>query len=167
MQTRIKECFERNRKALSLRPSIGRGTATTRVRLVEGLACEIEDGRWTMNVDLSAKSGGTGGAPDPGVYGRGALGSCLAIAYALWAAEAELPIDSLSVEIEADYDARGMYGVDGAIADYPEIRYRVILKSPAPDEEIEAVLADAEQHCNYLNVFTRAREIKRELRIDR
>ena len=122
MQATIKKCFERNARALKLRPALGRGTATTTVRLVEGVACEIEDGPWKLSVDLSAKSGGSGAAPDPGVYGRGALGACMAICYAQWAARRDLPLDDLRVEVEADYDARGMFGVGDVIADYTAIR---------------------------------------------
>jgi len=167
MQHEIRTCFERNRKALMLRPSVGRGTAVTKVRLVDGVGCEIEDGRWSMKVDMSPRSGGKGDAPDPGVYGRGALGSCLAVAYALWAARLGVPIDELTVEIHADYDSRGMYGIDGAVADYREIRFHVTVKSPASDGEILAMLQEAEEHCIYFNVFSRPRELKRELTIER
>ncbi len=75
----IKLAFERNAKAMSLRPSVGQGTAVTKVRLRDGLTCDVEDGNWKLTVDGPAKSGGDGRGPDPGVYGRMALGSCLAI----------------------------------------------------------------------------------------
>jgi len=163
MQATIKKIFERNARALKLRPTLGRGTASTSVRLVDGLRCEISDGPWTLNVDLSPKSGGGGTAPDPGVYGRAALGACLAISYTQWAAMRELPIDDLRVDVEADYDARGMLGVGDVVADYTAIRFRVTVRSAAPDEQIESVLAEAEERCNYLNVFKRAREIQRDL----
>lgn len=167
MQATIKTCFERNVRALELRPTLGRGTAATKVRLVEGLRCEVEDGPWSLNVDLSAKSGGSGSAPDPGVLGRGALGACLAISYAQWAAYRELPLEELAVDVEADYDARGMFGIGDVVADYTEIRFRVTVRSAASDDEIEAVLSEAEERCNYLNVFTRARDVRRALRIER
>jgi len=41
---RIKERFERNARAVELRPSVGRYTSRSRVRLREGLTCDIEDG---------------------------------------------------------------------------------------------------------------------------
>src|SRR3990167_2464843 len=81
----IKTTFERNARAVSLRPAAARGTATTRVTLREGLTCDVQDGAWQLAVDMPQKSGGDGSAPDPGVYGRTALGSCLAIGYAMWA----------------------------------------------------------------------------------
>ncbi len=40
----IREAFERNRKAMELRPAIARGTATTTCRTIDGLTCEVTDG---------------------------------------------------------------------------------------------------------------------------
>ncbi|MHC4959571.1 MAG: OsmC family protein [Planctomycetota bacterium] len=161
----LKSTFARNARAVAKRPSIGQGTAVTRARLNGAVGCEIEDGAWRLRMDLSKKSGGDGAAPDPGVYGRSALASCLVGSYALWAAKRGVEIDEIAVEIQADYDARGMYGVDGVIADYTAIRYTVAISSPAPDEEIEALARDAEKHCNYLNLFRRPHEMRGELKI--
>lgn len=167
MQTELKQTFERNAKAVTKRPSMGQGTVVTRIRKTGAVGCEVVDGPWKLDVDLSANSGGTGDAPDPGVYGRSALGACLCAAYSLWAAKREVPIDDLAIEIHADYDVRGMYGVGGVIADYTAIRSVVTIKSPAPADEIEAMLREAEEHCIYLNVFTRPRDLRRELHIER
>src|SRR5438067_1544464 len=76
---RLKSAFERNAKAMTLRPSLRQGTARTKVSLRDGLTCDVEDGNWKLTVDASPKSGGDGRGPDPGVFGRAALGSCLAI----------------------------------------------------------------------------------------
>src|SRR5688500_167166 len=89
---RIRLTFERNAKALALRPAFGQGTAVTKVRLVDGLACEIEEGPWKLTADMSEKSGGKNSAPNPGIFGRAALGSCLAMGYAQWAARLGVPI---------------------------------------------------------------------------
>jgi uncharacterized OsmC-like protein len=167
MQRAIKESFQRNARAVTLRPSVGQGTAVTDVSLIEGLRCEIRAGDWRLPVDLSTRSGGTGEAPDPGVYGRGALGACLAISIAQWAAHREVPIEALSVRVEADYDTRGTYGIGEVPADYTAVRYTVSLKSPAPEDAIRAVVRDAERHCIYLNVFARPRDVAREIRIER
>src|SRR3972149_4185870 len=71
----LKTALERNIKAIELRPSIGRGTAVTKVRIRDGCTAEIEDGGWKLIADESGKDGGNGEGPDPGVYGRAALGS--------------------------------------------------------------------------------------------
>lgn len=165
-QERIKTAVERSVKAMTLRPTIARGTAVTRVRARQGLTCEIEDGRWTLTADMPAKVGGEASGPDPGVFGRSALGSCLAVGYLMWAARREVPVDSLEVEIQADYDARGEYGVGDVRPGYEEIRYIVTVESEAPEAEIREWLDEAEPHIPYLEVFRRPQNLRRELRIN-
>lgn len=163
----LQETFRRNARALALRDSVGRGTAVTTATLIDGVRSRVTDGDWSFEVDLSARSGGTGAAPDSGVYGRGALASCLASTYALWAAHRGVRIDELRVEVHADYDARGMYGVGDALADYVAIRPVVTIRSSAPDEEIRALLREADEHCVYLNVFRLPHDLAPVVHIER
>ena len=122
----IKEALERNVKVVQARPSVGQGTAITKVTLNPGLACEVEDGPWRFNVGMTEKYGGLNNGPNPGVYGRAALGSCLAIGYGMWAARLEVPIRSLTVEVRARYDVRGELGVDESVRPgYGDIVYVV------------------------------------------
>jgi len=161
---KIKTAFERQTKAVTLRPGIGQGTAVTKVSVRESLTCEIEEGDWRLTADMSPKWGGNGAGPNPGIFGRGALGSCLAIGYMMWAAKLGVPITSLDVEIHADYDTRGMCAVgDEAPAGYTGIRYVVNLESPAAEEDIVRVLDMADAHSSYLDVFTRAVPAQRDI----
>jgi uncharacterized OsmC-like protein len=165
VEQQLKTVIDRTVKALSLRPSIGQGTAVTRVRLTEGLACAIEDGPWRLTADISPKHGGSDAGPNPGVLGRAALGSCLAIGYAMWAARLGVEITALEVEVQADYDARGQYGVDGVPPGYTEIRYVVTVSADATESDILRVLDEADAHSPYLDLFTNAQSVRRELRM--
>lgn len=160
---RIRTAFERNAKALALRPSIGQGTAVTTVRLRDGLTCEIEDGPWSLTADLSESHGGREEGPDPGVLGRAGLGSCLAAGYAMWAARRGVPIHELTVEIEADYDARPELGVvDDLSPAYSEVRVIVTVESEAPEAEVCEVLSEAEAHSPWLKIFQEPVRVVRE-----
>jgi len=162
---RIRTTFERSVKALTLRPAMGQGTAVTKVRVRDGMTCDIEDGRWSLVADLSEKSGGTGAGPDPGVLGRAALGSCLAMSYAKWAAARGVPISGVEVEIQADYDARGEYGIEDVSPGYLEVRYVVTVESAAPEEEILSLLDEADTYTPWLDVFARPQELRRDVRV--
>src|SRR5262245_42135009 len=141
----IKTAMERNAKAVSLRPAIGQGTAVTRVTLRDGLACDIVEGPWRLVAGMGDKYGGTAAGPTPGVLGRAALGSCLALGYAMWAARLEVPLDSLEVEVQADYDARGELGVsDDVRPGYSAVRYIVTVASPADEADVRRLLETAE-----------------------
>lgn len=164
---KIREAFERNAKALGLRPSVGQGTAVTRVSVCDGFACKVEDGPWQLTVDMAEKSGGTNTGPNPGVLGRAALGSCLALTYVMWAAKLGVPLDALQVEVQADYDARGYHGVGNVRPGYNEIRYVVRVASKAPDEEVLRMLDAADAHCDYLAVFSEPQKVRREVQLNR
>ena len=160
----IRNAFERNKRALQLKPTIGQRTATTNVRVSDGLLCEIEEGPWRLTVDASPKVGGTAKGPDPGVLGRAALGSCLAMTYVRWAAVLGVPVSSFEVKIDADYDAAGEYGIDDVAADYQEVRYTVTVESDATDGEIQHLLDMAEENTPYLQVFRKPQNVRRILR---
>jgi uncharacterized OsmC-like protein len=162
----IRQAIERNVKAVSLRPSIGQGTAVTRVRLRPGLACDVEEGPWRFTVGMTDKYGGTNEGPNPGVYGRGAVGSCIAIGYGMWAARLGVPIDSLDVEIQADYDARGELGVAPEVPPgYLGMRYIVTVESSAPESDIVRMLDTADRHSSWRDDIARAVPISREVRV--
>lgn len=163
---KIRVAVERNVKAVSLRPSVGQGTATTKVRLRPGLACEVEEGAWRLVVGMTEKYGGTNAGPNPGVFGRTALGSCLAIGYAMWAARLGVPLDALEVEVQADYDVRGELGVaDQVTPGYAEVRYVVTVESPASEADVLRMLDTADRYSSYRDVFARAVAVRREARI--
>jgi uncharacterized OsmC-like protein len=163
---KIRTALERNAKAVALRPTLGQGTAKTLVRLKPGLECQIVEGAWTLTVGMSEKSGGTDAGPNPGILGRGALGSCLAIGYAMWAARLGVTFEALEVQIEADYDSRGELGVsDDVPPGYREVRYVVSISSPASEKDVRNVIDTADKYSPYRDVFARAHDVRRELRI--
>ena len=161
----MKAVLDRNAKALELRPSIGQGTAVTRVRLTGGLACQIEEGGWKLAADMSAKSGGANTGPNPGILGRASLGSCLAIGYAMWAARRGVEIRSLAVEVHADYDTRAEYGLDGVRPGYRQVRCIVNVESDAPEVEVRRVLDEANAASSYLHVWQDPQDVCLDIRV--
>ena len=163
----IRRAAERNAQAVARSPGDGQGTAVTRVRLRPGLACDVEDGPWRFTVGMSAKHGGTDAGPNPGVYGRGAVGSCLAVGYGIWAARLGVPIDALEVAVHADYDARGELGVDESVPPgYLAMRYVVTVQIPASDAEILRLLDTADRFSSWRDDMMRAMPVTREVRIN-
>ena len=158
--------LERKAQEIALRPSTGQGTATTRVTLKPGLECDIEEGTWKLTAGIGEQMGGNNAGPNPGILGRGALGSCLAIGYGMWAARLGVPIDALEVEVQADYDSRGELGIaDDVSPGYVQVRYRVIVTSPAPEPDVQRALDIADKHSPYRDVYARAQDVRRETTI--
>lgn len=162
---KIRLAFERSHKALSLKPTLGLGTGTSITRVVNGLTCEVTEGPWKFKTDMPEAAGGNAAAPTPGVYGRAALGSCLAIGYMMRAARDNINIQSLEVEVQASYDDGPLFGTNNEVPGYLQVKYIVRIESDASEETIMQLLDEADQHSPYLDVFTRAQDCIREVKI--
>lgn len=165
-QKHIKYKFERAEKALTLKPSLGIDTAVSVTKIEQGVACVSREGPFELRTDLPEGAGGKGSNPTPGVLGRAALGSCLAMSYMLWASKLDIPIDEVEVHVEADYDDGAMYGISDAPPGYTEIRYLVKVKSSAPEADIMSMITTADKHGPYLDVFSRGQTCLRTIEID-
>jgi uncharacterized OsmC-like protein len=163
---KIRSGFHRVATALSQRPSLGHGKGISKAAIRDGLTCEITEGKWKLIADMPGQAGGNDAGPTPGVYGRAALGSCLAIGYMMRAATMNILVTSLEVEIEADYDDGALFGTtQGIPPGYLDIRYTVTIDSDAPEEKIMEMLDEADRHSPYLDVFSRAQQCHREVKI--
>lgn len=164
---KIHAAVTRVSSVLRQRPEFGRSTKVSTVRILKGFTCEIREGDYTLTADMPEQIGGDAAGPTPGVYGRAALGSCLAIGYMLKAAVMHIPIERLEVEIQADFDDGALLGT--APADVPpgylEVRYSVKIDSDAAEESIMEMLDEADRHSPYLDVFRRAQLCRRQVNI--
>lgn len=164
-QQNIKEAVARSTKALSLKPSLGLGTGVSKTRIINGLSCEVTEGNHKLIADMPGSVGGNASGPTPGVYGRAALGSCLAIGYMMKASAMNIKIDSLEVEVQADYDDGALFGTSSAPPGYLEIRYTVTIETDAAEGEILQMLDTADKQSPYLDVFTRQQKCIRDVQI--
>lgn len=164
-QITIKTAFKRNRRALEKRPSIGKSTATTKVRVRDGTTCEITASGKKLVCDIGEMEGGNDAGPGPGILERGALGSCLAIGYAQQAAVSDIPIENIEVYVESDFDARGQFGLTEDPPGFKELRYTVSIESPASEEEIRDMIDKADARSPVLDDFRRPIPIKRKINI--
>jgi uncharacterized OsmC-like protein len=162
---KIKSAVERSTKALLLRPYLGMGTGISKTTIKNGLTCEIEEGNWKFTADMPEAIGGNIQGPTPGVYGRAALGSCLAIGYMIWASKRNIPIDALEVEVQADYDDGALLGTADVTPGYSEVRYTITIESMASEEDVLKMLDEADQHSPWLSVFTSEQNCKRRVSI--
>ena len=90
----------------------------------------------------------------------------MAIGYMMRAAQTGVDIHSLQVEVQADYDDGALFGTaEGVPPGYLEVRYTVTVDADASEDEIMQVLDHADVHSPYLDIFSRAQQCKREVRI--
>ena len=78
----------------------------------------------------------------------------------------DVPLDRVAVTVEADYDARGMFGVDDSVAPgWGAVRYTAVISSPAPEERVRELVETADRHSPILDDLRRALPVSGEHRI--
>lgn len=94
------------------------------------------------------------GPASPEIF-LGSLSSCLTHIFLIHAADRQIPLSRLEVEVQAEIDQRG-----GKVAGYEQvpfypynIRYQVELESTVSEEEIVALQEAVEQWCPVLNLI--------------
>jgi uncharacterized OsmC-like protein len=128
------------------RPRFAQGSGHARIRLADGLVCDVDHEDRTIRVDQPESEGGGGSAPHPGQLMRASLGACLAMGYRLWGARMDVAIDAVEVEITCEYDARGQMGVSPDVAvGWQRILIDVVVTSPAPEGDVRAVVETADR----------------------
>jgi uncharacterized OsmC-like protein len=90
----------------------------------------------------------------------GVLGSCLTHVYEIQAALAEIPLDSLQVEVRGQIEPRaGQPGFEDVPRQPHAISYEVHLQSPAGQDQLRALHQRVEEVCPILNLLTRPQHI--------
>lgn len=118
---------------------INRGTAEVR----DGLTCTFQQNGHRIALDMPAAIGGSEEGPSPGFFGRAAICGCLAIGIKMTAAREDLQLNRVLVEIEQDFDNRGILAINGA--------------SPVPnDTRITVEIESREEHRTVRDMVARA-----------
>jgi uncharacterized OsmC-like protein len=90
----------------------------------------------------------------------GVLGTCLTHIFLIQAADREVPLDALSVEVTGQVDYRaGKEGFE-VVPVYPHnLAYTITIDSPASDEELEELQEAVERVCPVLNLLRSPQDI--------
>ncbi|WP_043625999.1 OsmC family protein [Nonomuraea candida] len=84
----------------------------------------------------------------------GVLGSCVTHIFLIKAAELEVPLDAIEVDVRAEYDPRAQQPGGNDVPVHPySFRYEVLIDSPASDEELARLHEEVERVCPILNLL--------------
>jgi len=96
----------------------------------------------------------------------GVLGTCVTHIFLIQAAQRQVPLESLEVEVSGIIDPRGGSPGHEATPIWPhEIGYTVHIDSPASREQIDALFAAVEQSCPILNLLRHPQTIRAEVKL--
>ncbi len=76
-----------------------------------------------------------------------------------------MQLDHLQVEVQTDYDDGALFGTADVPAGYSEVRYVVRVGTSATEEEVVAVLDEADRHSGYRDVFARSQRCVRTVEV--
>jgi len=126
--------------------------------LSDPLHCAVTPGRGEVwHSGAHAAVGGTGDVPCSGDLLLAALVACQEVTLRMVAANMGIEIESLDVEIDGDWDARGTL----AMGDYPvgltgiRCRTRVTVKDDGKGDRSARLLRSAERYCVVLDTLRR------------
>lgn len=98
----------------------------------------------------------------------GVLGSCVTHIFLIQAAQHQVPLDSLEVEVTGKIDPRASRPGHEDTPIWPhDIGYTVHIASPASDEQVQALFEAVEKNCPILNLLKNPQTIRAEIRHQR
>lgn len=93
--------------------------------------------RFTITMDEPGFLGGADRQPNPVEVLLAALAGCVTAGIATNADLFGVPIEAMTIDLEADLDARGVLGHDKSVRNgVTDIRYTVTIQSPATEEQV-------------------------------
>lgn len=114
----------------------------------KGVYSEGTSRDFTVGLDEPKELGGTDQAMNPVEMLLNALGGCMAICAAAFAKKCKVDLKGCNVEIEGDLDTDGFLGINPEVRNgYQEIRYKINIDSPSPQENINKLLELIEERC--------------------
>jgi|BioPla2DNA2_1021312.scaffolds.fasta_scaffold62193_1 uncharacterized OsmC-like protein len=96
---------------------------------------------FAIPADEPGAIGGTNRGPSPMELVLTALSACIAISIAYSAAEDEVEVHSIEIDVEGDLDLRGLFEItDDVRPGFEEVRVTVRMEADAPREKLEELV---------------------------
>lgn len=129
------------------------------------VASRITAGKHTFFVDEPAALAGDDVAASPVEIALGALISCQVVVYRLYAHNLGIAIDDITIDAEADLDARRLFGFDETVRPgFSDVRLTVNITGPETQERYEELRAAVDEHCPVLDIFANATPVTSAVR---
>jgi len=119
----------------------------------KGPQIQLHAGTHQWLVDQPQSAGGLDSGPTPLELQLAALGSCLTTLGFAFAAHFGVELRGLSVATEGDLDPDGYQGIAEVPFGFQQIRFKVVVDSPSPQDKIDALLAHIKKICPIRNTL--------------
>lgn len=164
-QTTIEATLDRMVATFQARPASAHSTTTTHATLRDGFMTRTREDGVAFTADMPVAAGGSNAGPTPGVYGRACLASCIAMGIRIAAERRGIAVDQIDVSLSMDWDSRGLFGLSGVSAGPSNIALEIDVESPAPDSDVQALVAEGMSNDPWLIALTQPHTVTSDLRI--
>ena len=107
----------------------------------------------TMTIDEPTERGGTNMGATPTETLVTALIGCTTVVSHRIAERLGITLENMSVDVDADFDRRGVMQEEHLTVPFPKMDLRVTVTSSAPDDQIEQLKDDLRKFCPISNVI--------------
>lgn len=107
----------------------------------------------TMTIDEPTERGGTNMGATPTETLVTALIGCTTVVSHRIADRLGITLENMSVDVDADFDRRGVMQEEHLTVPFPKMDLRVTVTSSAPDDQIEQLKDDLRKFCPISNVI--------------
>jgi uncharacterized OsmC-like protein len=167
-KSRITEAITSAKAYLAAHPEEARYRDAVATAVVEdGLRVRVTgtDGS-SLVTDMVAGVGGTASAPSPGWLFRAAYASCAATLIVMRAAEQNVELFGLEVDVDSESDDRGILGIADEVPAGPmSIKITVRAESQQDEGTVREVITWALQHCPVDDAVRRPVPVELDIRI--
>ena len=155
MEDTVKDAIGRAAETFRSDPPRARATFRSDSTLQDGFRSEVKLRDHRLTVDEPRGIGGSDAGPTPIELVLAALGTCQEITYRAFATALGIPLEGVSVTVEGDIDFRGFFAIDPSVRPgFQALRVKVALDSPAPQAEIDRLIAVVNGHCPVLDMLS-------------
>ena len=120
----------------------------------------------TQIIDAPAGLDGLDSGPSPLLNILGSIGACIIAVTRYWAQIMEIEITSIKVNSRGHINLAALFGVDDTmLSGYDELEPVITIKSPAPKEKVEEMMAKVWTHTPVVTNFNMDSKLKWKLKI--
>ena len=141
--SRIRDAQNRVLDVFKKKQHMALSTNHATASIKDGLTCTFTQGEHSAVMDMPEIMGGDAAGPTPGFFARAAIAGCVSIGIKQTAVMNGLVFDTVSVDIETDFDDGAAMGLGAASAAPLETRLAIRIKSSLPKHEVSALIEKA------------------------
>lgn len=157
---KIRDAQNRLIETYTKHPEEALSTVRANARIESGMTCVFTQGEHQLVMDAPESTGGDDEGPEPGLFARASITGCAAMNIKQLAALKGIPIKSVSVDIEMDFDNAAMLGLGKASAAPLETRLAVQIESEVDQAQLSVLVDEALERDTYFLALRDSQQIK-------